>query len=391
MPPEAQDHRPTDSIAIITYDCMHGGSVGAVAWQQALQLSRKFRVFVISKSAPSPRPDNVSLIAIQPRTWGWLRRLAHIPNDLSFQRAAKNALDKLCRNNELTAVWCHAHSVLLYATGPATKLDTCKRILVTHGDISDRPAGTYDYFLTRYYRYVTPKAYHVADLIQALSPYVASIIGHYPGSKNKIRIIPNGISLEEIGIRESSPRNQTSFLFDNQLKILYVGSLNPVKGVDQLLVAAAELKDKKVNFQITIAGSGSLRTKLERLCKKLQISENILFTGQLNRKDLNKLYLAADVLCAPSVSDALPTVILEAMVCGLPVVGANTGGISSLLVHSPDLLFHPGDTTNLANILLRLTNDPKYLAQVSAKGMSRAKSEYNWKVIGEKLHQLTTE
>lgn len=377
------------SIAVIAHDCKNGGSVGAVAWRQIIELSHYFQVYVITHDIPPIENEQIHPILLMPKTWNFLRRFCHVPNELSFQMAVRKALKALCIKTAISAVWCHSHGTVVLSAYPLKRTYGFAVVMTTHGDIYERPAGTYDRMLTFYYKRVTPKAYKYSDHVQALSPYMADWAIKNGAQTDRVRVIPNGIDIEDIGASRAPYREAETFLSDGALSILFIGSLLPIKGFDHLVRAVAVLKSLKQPFRVICIGEGPGGENSQALSKKLGVENGIKFLGRLPKKDLHKFYRKADVLCVPSNSDSLPTVVLEAFAMGLPVIGANRGGIPYMLNNGQrGFLFEPGDANSLAYALTDAGKSREKLSDLSRKCSLAAENEFSWSLIGRNLREL---
>jgi glycosyltransferase involved in cell wall biosynthesis len=108
-------------------------------------------------------------------------------------------------------------------------------------------------------------------------------------------------------------------------QLLFVGQLIPLKGVDLLLRAVALLPPAvEINL---VYHHGALEAELDALAASLNISDRVRFLGKRSPVQLAALYQTSDLLVLPSASEALPSVITEAMLCGLPFVATAVGGI----------------------------------------------------------------
>lgn len=148
--------------------------------------------------------------------------------------------------------------------------------------------------------------------------------------ENKIKVIYNGIDLKDF---HNIQRGKLSELINkeitNSLVVGFVGRLIKQKGLNYLLEAAAELKKEFRKIIFVLIGDGDKKEKLEELAKKLDIQDVIYFIG---RKEEAWQYMKLfDVFVLPSLSEGLPNVIIEAIVCEVPVVATKTGGISELI------------------------------------------------------------
>lgn len=394
--------RPSaEIVAIIAPDLWHGGSVGVVALRHAVELSRTFRVVVISRAVPPDTSNDFNAVIVRPASWNWLRRFCHVPNELSFLWAARRALRGLCRRETIDVVWCHSHGATALAAAPLRKRFRFRVVMTTHGDIFDRPSGSYSPELTWFYRKVTPIAYRQADRVQALSPYMAECAIRGGAAADRVAVVPNGVDAAEIGAEDIAARFPASFIPEGRLRLLYVGSLWKVKGIDVLLRAVAMLKDAdrksapsrgaeiSGGVTLTLIGEGTLRDDLKRLTEALGITDKVLFAGRVPRRELAGRYAQADILCVPSLSESLPTVVMEAMLCGLPVVGSDTGGIPSLVEPGvTGYLATPGDAGSLADSITKAAASREHLAQLGAQGFLRAHQRFGWNHVAQQLVEL---
>jgi len=371
-------------IVVITHDCKNGGAVGDIAWRQIIELSRGFQVFVVARDIPEPPNNNIYPVLLRPRQWNFLRRFCHVPNELSFQATARKALQDLCQKTDISVVW----GTSFLTAYPVSKRYGFKIIMTTHGDIFVRPKGTHDDpLLTYYYKACTRRAYRYSDHVQTPSPSMADCAVRNGAGKDKVSVIPPGIDTEDIGIQERVPRTTETFLRDNIFRILFVGSMLPVKGIDLLIKSAALLKSLKIDIKIIIIGDGPERDNPQILSESLSVENIIEFVGKLPRNGLYTYYQNADVLCVPSRSEALPTVVLEAFAMVLPVVGSNTGGVSFLLKKGyRGFLFQHGDDNSLCNALVCAQKSRECLAQLSRECQAAVVNEFSWAIAGESLN-----
>ena len=121
-------------------------------------------------------------------------------------------------------------------------------------------------------------------------------------------------------------------------RLVYAGRLAEGKKVNHLLKAMAALRDSGVSPLplLTVAGEGPERKRLEALARKLQIESNVKFTGQVNREELSRLMLDADLYVHTSFSEGMCKAWIDAMAHGLPVVAYDVGG-------APVVLGGPGE------------------------------------------------
>jgi len=150
--------------------------------------------------------------------------------------------------------------------------------------------------------------------------------------------------------------------------VLFVGRLVEKKGPDVALRALAAAGRP---LRLELIGDGELRAELEELAARLGIAESVVFRGPVPPHEVERAYARCSAVVAPcriasdGDRDGLPTVLLEAMARGLPVVATSTIGIPELVRDGETgLLAPPDDPEALAACLLRLRSDPELSARL---------------------------
>lgn len=139
----------------------------------------------------------------------------------------------------------------------------------------------------------------------------------------------------------------------DSLNILFVGSLIPKKGVQDLLDALSVPEFHGV--YLTVIGGGFYEGFLKKSCRSLGISDRTRWRGVLKPVDVASAMRESDILCVPSHTEGSPNVVKEAMASGLPVVASRVGGIPDLVQEGVTGLLHePGDVQGLRMCLVKL-------------------------------------
>lgn len=158
---------------------------------------------------------------------------------------------------------------------------------------------------------------------------------------------------------------------------LYVGRLSNEKNVDDLLAPAQRLP----NVRFAFVGSGPASEQLEVAFR----GTNAVFTGYLAGHELAEAYASADVFCFPSTTETLGFAGLEAMASGVPIIGANAGGIPHLFTDGVEgFLVEPHDTDAIVAKLTLLTGDGGLRAQMGAAARLEAE-RHGWRAATEAL------
>jgi glycosyltransferase involved in cell wall biosynthesis len=152
----------------------------------------------------------------------------------------------------------------------------------------------------------------------------------------------------------------------------YAGRLVPEKGVDLLIRAAAQLAGQHVPIRLRIIGQGPERAALEALAQSLGIATSVEFTGAVSSLDMPRHFQELDGFVLPSRTlpnwkEQFGRVLIEAMACGVPVVGSDSGAIPEVL-DGVGWLFPEGNASALADQLRAMLSDIPMQAQRQARG-----------------------
>jgi glycosyltransferase involved in cell wall biosynthesis len=165
--------------------------------------------------------------------------------------------------------------------------------------------------------------------------------------------------------------------------MLAVGSLVHPKGFHVLVQACALLRKQGIPFKCRIVGEGYERRNLVRLARDLSIEDAVDMAGALPFRAVRELYRLATVFVMPSVpspkgSDGLPTVLIEAMALGTPVVASNHAGIPDLVRHrETGLLVKPGGPEALAECIIELLTDSGLRGRLALNGRRLIEAEFD--------------
>jgi D-inositol-3-phosphate glycosyltransferase len=149
-----------------------------------------------------------------------------------------------------------------------------------------------------------------------------------------IDVVPCGVDLDRFYPMDKEQARRKLGLRDGERIILFVGRIEPLKGIDILISAAAQLHDDE-NFQVLIVG-GDARTErqvaeLRAHAARLGIDHHVSFVGAVDHEALPLYYNAADVCVVPSYYESFGLVAIESMACGTPVVASRVGGLTTTI------------------------------------------------------------
>lgn len=190
-----------------------------------------------------------------------------------------------------------------------------------------------------------------------------------------LKIISNGIDTQKF--THAQPVDLSPFKLSTNLPtLIFVGRLDPVKSVDLIIQAVAQLKQQNCPCQLFIVGDGPERLPLEKLTNDLDLTDRVKFAGM--QPDVPSLLKAADVFVQPSKTEGMPLVTLEAMAAGIPIVASRTAGIVDLLEHQKSaLLVPPGDWDSLVHSIRHLLTNPAHAQKLSHTAQQHALKNFS--------------
>lgn len=216
-----------------------------------------------------------------------------------------------------------------------------------------------------------------ADRVTAISSVLISRGKAF--GRSDMTLIPNGIAYQEMRhAAERVPKTPGS--------ILFVGRLEPMKGIDTLLEAFAALQSKEARLRIV--GGGSLRSELESLAHKLHVQDRVTFVGFVPVPDVFQEFAQAEIFAGLSRSEALGNVFLEAQAAGCAVVATRVGGIPDVVRDGEaGLLIPPNDPKAAALAMDRLLMHADERKRMSKNGVANA-AHYDWSFIADKYARV---
>lgn len=214
---------------------------------------------------------------------------------------------------------------------------------------------------------------------------LSNISRYIPGD---YRIIPDAVDADRFnpGVAPAS-----GFSVSGK-KVLFVGRLEPRKGLAQLLSAFPLVRKAVPDAVLLVAGTGPLERRCRRLARELGIDRAVEFLGCVSDERLPSLYAACDVYCSPALGgESFGIVLLEAMATGKAVVASNISGYRLVVDDGRNgLLFSPGDPAGLADAIIRVLRDPA-LKERLEKNARQYALEYSWPVVVRQVEEFCEE
>lgn len=188
------------------------------------------------------------------------------------------------------------------------------------------------------------------------------VFGNYP----EMKVVYNLIDSNEVIKKAKEPYD----IVNDAFQFVALGSLLPVKGFDRLVRAAKIVKDAGLDFNIKIAGVGPEEQKLKKMVSQYDLTSTVVFAGFL--KNPYPLLKSADVFVMSSVSEALPTVLCEALILGKPTLVTNCSGCREIINSGEYGLMAEQSDADLAAKMIRYLEEPLLLKTFEKKSLERA-------------------
>jgi len=221
-----------------------------------------------------------------------------------------------------------------------------------------------------------------ADSVIALSPVWAERLLGFD-SRISVQVVANGVPLPE----RPRPHRPTA-----RIRIVFVGTTQRAKGVDDLIEALSRLPRqtrRRIDVRIVGTDPGCRTKELRALADQRGLSESVVFTGELDSAEVRRELRRAAIFALPSYAEGLPNALLEAMACGLPAVVGSVGAVPEVIEHGVSgFLVRPGDIEQLSTLLGKLIRSPALRQKMGRAARRRVRQEFGLPKVARLLDVL---
>jgi D-inositol-3-phosphate glycosyltransferase len=231
-------------------------------------------------------------------------------------------------------------------------------------------------------------------IVAATQAEMAQLLWLYQADTSKIVIIPPGVDTSHFYPIPEDEAKEFIGIPPCDRMLLYVGRIEPLKGIDTVMEAITLMKLSDLRVCLTVIGGDprvSLKTenkemaRLHELREDIGLNDFVTFLGKRGQDTLPYYYSAADAVVMPSFYESFGMVALEAMACGTPVVASQVGGLAFLVKDGETGYTVPVDDPQaLAVRLTNLLENPE-LQQDMSRRATKFAQDYAWEVIAEKI------
>ena len=268
----------------------------------------------------------------------------------------------------------------------------CKKLFKTRYIVTAH-AGDIFPLKSKFFRFLSYLAIRNSDFCTANSTFTKNELKKILKGK-EIQVIPMGVDLGLFSQKNNNPSLRKKLSLKGSF-ILSVGRLVEKKGISYLINAMGEVVKKFPAAKLVVVGDGPEKSNLESLTKKLNLNDNIIFTGKIENKYLPQFYATADLFVGPSIvtksgdTEGLGVVFLEALASGTCVIGSDVGGIPDIIKHNrTGILVKQKYPRQLAEVIIKLLSNEKLRKNLAINGQKYVRQNYSWELIGKKFNEL---
>jgi glycosyltransferase involved in cell wall biosynthesis len=266
----------------------------------------------------------------------------------------------------------------------------CRMVYTFHGD-NYRVKLKSRVKVPWYLRLISPDLVlmrHVRKVVVLNKSIYAGLVESGKIPAEKLVAIGNGIDVEKYRPDIDTSGVRSEYAMEGRPTVLFAGNISPRKGVEYLIRAAAILVNDSGYSGLLFILAGNLTGdreyagRMEALIRELGLENNVRMIGNVPHDKLIGLYVASDLLVCPSPEEPYPTVVLEAMACGRPVVGTRVGGMLEQIVDGWNgFLVEPENAETLAEKIKYLVDHPEERQQMGLNSRKRAVEEFDWERV----------
>lgn len=277
---------------------------------------------------------------------------------------------RIIREHQIDTVF----SLLIHAnTVAAISSRFCRGVRFIQSIQTTQPYPRWHWWLQR-------MVHHAAEKVIVPSPSAAKVAHEWTEvPEQKIVVIPNAVDVDEFRITgfQPVPDSQHRLETRDTVRVGFIGRLDPVKRIPDLLHAIASLENR---FRLDIYGNGSERDHIESLIDRLGITDRVTMHGTIARPE--RAMRRIDVLVLPSQAEGFGLVLIEAMAAEVPVVATDVAGICDVVRdRETGLLVPVASPHTLAAAIRRIADDARLRERLVENGLAEVRKQFTWDVV----------
>ena len=197
-------------------------------------------------------------------------------------------------------------------------------------------------------------------------------------------VVPLGIDVD----RFTPHGNRFTGMGSNS--ILFVGRMDPRKGLHRLLRAFAIVMREIPEARLFVVGGGAARAKYERMALEYSVKDGVIFKGVVSASELPGYFRSATLYTSPAEGgESFGLVLIEAMASGIPVVASRISGYDEVIEHGRNgMLVDTADASAYAGCLVKVLQSTRLRRNLIAEGLNDIRTQYSWDIIGRRIERF---
>lgn len=222
------------------------------------------------------------------------------------------------------------------------------------------------------YELINTMSIEASDAITAVSQFMADTTRKNLGVKKEIQVIPNFVDHNKY---QPAPCELIRAREGRAITLIHVSNFRAVKRIEDIVYSMCVITKEEPKAKLILVGDGPEKHRIERLAKKLELTDNVLMVGY--RDDVAGLMNCADALVMASETESAPLTILEGMSSGLPVIATNVGGIPEQVQDGYNGFLVPfAHPDEIAKAALKLNSDPELQSKMCLNARKTVMEKY---------------
>lgn len=279
----------------------------------------------------------------------------------------------------------HAHSVIPtgFIASIISKIMSKPLVITAHGmDINNfENQSFFNFFISL--------SLNSSSKSIAVSEDLAKTMRSMVNDDNKIVVLRNAVNTNRFKPNRNKIMRQNLGIKDDEILILFVGYLDIFKGIFELINAFGRIATDNKNVKLIMVGAGPKKDDLTNILNRIGVKNRVMFPGMIEHNKIHQYYQAADIFVLPSYTEGggPPLVIMEAMACGLPIIGTNVGGLPEGIENGVNGFILPPKNVDQLTEKLNILIDDKDLRKKFGKNSLERVEEYSL-ALGKKTDKL---
>jgi glycosyltransferase involved in cell wall biosynthesis len=224
---------------------------------------------------------------------------------------------------------------------------------------------------------IESKLFKISDKITSVASSVSQELSEYGLNPDEVEVIGNGVDEKLF----CPIQNKASEKY-----ILYTGRLSYRKGLFDFIECGVNICSRYPDINFKLTGKGSLFEKLQKIVQESGYEDRFEFLGHVEKSKLIELYQNATIFVLPSHYEGLPTTLLEAMSCGLPVVATAVSGNLDVIESGKNGILVPIKSPDkMAEAVSSLLNDENLRTELGIAARKTIEEKFTWDAISDKI------